>query len=52
MNKMLSRAEALEKWRNLSKTEREELAKKHKPEWSYIMVGKSSSAIQTILNKE
>lgn len=48
--KMLSREEALKKWKSLDEKTKKELAKKHKPEWTFEMVNTSSSMIQKILN--
>jgi hypothetical protein len=50
--KMLSRSEALEKWKQLTEQQKLLLVKKYKPNWSLIMIEKLSSTIQYILNQE
>lgn len=43
---------ALKWWRELSFSEKQEFAKKHFPNWSFIMVSASSSKIQKIWENE
>jgi hypothetical protein len=50
--KMLSRDEAVKKWKTLSDEKKKELIKKHRPGWTIEKISAFPPAIQKILNSD